>query len=51
MDKDYIIELLNNDDIKYVTGILIELGLNGKDKIRIDYLDKDYKLKMIKREK
>ncbi len=47
MEKEKIIELLQNGDIKYVTGITIRLNIDGKDYIRIDYMNNDGKMVMI----
>ena len=51
MDKNYIIELLNNKDIKEVIGITIELELYSEDKIIIHYTDSDNKYKRIDKKK
>ena len=39
MDKEMIIQLLKNSDIKYVNGITIRLAIKGKVYIRIDYMN------------
>lgn len=39
MDKELIIDMLENTDIKNVIGIDIKLELYEKDKVRIDYMD------------
>lgn len=47
MYKEYIIDMLEDTDIKDVTNILIELELYGKDRVRIDYMDWNGNFKMI----
>lgn len=39
MDKEKIIEQLNDEKIGEVMGITIRMNLSGKDYLRIDYLD------------
>lgn len=45
MDKELIINMLEDTDIKYVIGIDINLELYDKDKVRIDYMNCNKEIK------
>lgn len=45
MDKEFIISMLNDSDIKSVTYITIQLSMEGMDRCRIDYMDNEGKFK------
>lgn len=45
MDKELIINMLEDTDIKYVIGIDINLELYDKDRVRIDYMNCNKEIK------
>lgn len=49
MNKELIIDMLEDTDIKLVTGIDINLDWNGKDKCIITYFDSTGKLEQMTR--
>ena len=50
MDKELIIDMLEDTDIDKVIWIEIKLELDGNDKVRIQYYSKDGQFKTVKKE-
>lgn len=47
MNKELIINMLEDTDIKDIVNIDIKLELYGKDRVRIDYINWDREIKCI----
>ena len=50
MDKELIIDMLEDTDIDKVVWIEIKLEMYGNDKVRMQYYSKDCQFKTIERE-
>lgn len=50
MDKELIIDMLEDTDIDKVVWIEVKLEMYGKDKVRMQYYSKDGQFKTIEKE-